>query len=88
MRKDEMLKLIGNNLRRWRLEKGYGLEELARLVGISPKTLNRYETGGINMPIGRILKICQILGITVESITGGVEHGEANEREANSKVNC
>lgn len=79
--KKKMLRLVGNNLRQWRREKGFGLHEFAQILGISAKTLNHYEAGRVDIPLSRLLLICQKLGITPDTITGGIEHAEYKQRE-------
>lgn len=88
IQKKKMLKLIGNNIREWRRNKGYGLKELAEKVGVSPVTLNHYEAGRVDIPLSKLLLICKVLGVTPNSVIGGVEHGEAKQGTIVSKVDC
>lgn len=62
---------IGKNIKHYRLKKGYTLEELAKLVGTSKQTIQRYETGVIsNIPSDKIEAIADALGTSPASIMG------------------
>jgi len=50
----ELNSVLGNNIRRYRVQKGYGLREFAKKVGVHVTQLNRWEKGralinGINL---------------------------------------
>ena len=56
---------IGQNIKKYRLSRGYTLEEVARRVGVSRQTMSRYETGVIsNIPSDKIEAIAQALDIS------------------------
>lgn len=62
---------IGKNIKHYRLKKGYTLEELAKIVGTSKQTIQRYETGVIsNIPSDKIEAIAEALGVSPASIMG------------------
>lgn len=55
-------------LRAKRVEKGYTQEELAKILGISTATYNRYEVGHTEMTETIINKLLQILECKYEDI--------------------
>ena len=56
---------IGQNIKKYRLSRGYTLDEVARRVGVSRQTMSRYETGVIsNIPSDKIEAIAQALDIS------------------------
>ena len=55
---------IGSNIKKYRLEAGMTLDEVAQKVGISRQTMSRYETGVIsNIPSDKLEAIARVLGI-------------------------
>lgn len=57
------------NLRKYRIEKGWSQEKLAREAGISYQTLIKIERGGIKNPkIETIIKLSKALGIEIGKI--------------------
>lgn len=62
---------IGKILKSRRLELGYTLEEVAKLVGTSKQTIHRYETGIIlNIPSDKIVALAKALQTTPAHIMG------------------
>lgn len=64
----EILQIVADNIRIERLRKRISQEKLAELVGISTKYLNMIENKKANPTIVVIIKICQTLDITLETI--------------------
>ncbi len=42
--------MIPNNLKAWRMENGYSQSQLAKVLGVAPMTVNRWETGLRQIP--------------------------------------
>ncbi|MBR4049146.1 MAG: helix-turn-helix domain-containing protein [Clostridia bacterium] len=62
---------IGTQIKQQRLKKGYTLEELAKLVGTSKQTIQRYETGVIsNIPSDKIEALAMALGVSPAYLMG------------------
>ncbi len=62
---------IGTQIKNERLRKGYTLEELAKQVGTSKQTIQRYETGTIsNIPSDKIEAIAVALGVSPAYLMG------------------
>lgn len=56
---------IGQNIKKYRLMRGYTLDEVARKIGVSRQTMSRYETGVIsNIPSDKIESIAKALDIS------------------------
>ena len=68
---DSSLNLIQERLKAARTEKGYSLQKLADLVGISKSTLQRYESGFIrNLPLSKLDSLAQALGVSGAYLLG------------------
>ncbi|WP_038039176.1 helix-turn-helix domain-containing protein [Thermorudis peleae] len=56
-------------LRRWRIERGYGIRELARRAGVSHATITAIEHGRRQLPRGETWrKLAEALAIKVTQI--------------------
>lgn len=59
---------LGNRLRQWRTEKALTQADLAKLAGVSRKTINTVENGVFIPSVQLALILARTLGTTVESI--------------------
>ena len=57
-------------LRELRTENGYTQEEVARLLGKSQTMYARYERGANELPIRHLVKLCEIYGVSSDSVLG------------------
>ena len=64
----EILQIVADNIRIERLRKRISQEKLAERVGFSTKYLNMIENKKANPTIVVVIKICQTLDITLETI--------------------
>lgn len=64
-------KLIGQRLRKARLEKGYTQEKLSEIMGVSVAYLSRIETGTTHINLKRLNELSNILGISESLILSG-----------------
>ncbi len=60
--------VIGNKLLAFRKRIGMTQAEVAEAAGLSDRTYADIERGAVNMRIGTILRICQVLHITPDEI--------------------
>jgi transcriptional regulator with XRE-family HTH domain len=60
---------VGRNLRLWRTRRGYSLERLTKLSGVSRGMLGQIERGRSAPTIGLLWKIATALGITFSNLT-------------------
>ena len=69
--KTEVNKDIGKRLKRIRKDAGYSQSEIALKIGLkNGKSYSTYETGYAAIPIENLLKLCEILKITPNSLLG------------------
>jgi putative transcriptional regulator len=69
LRKDAQLKLIGEKIRKYRLQKGYTQSELAFECGDKDwSQISRMERGLVNFSISYLLTISEILGISPKDL--------------------
>jgi transcriptional regulator with XRE-family HTH domain len=62
--------LIGNNIRKWRIIKGFKQTAFAKLVGVSKATLSKIENDKQELTLPRLQKIAACLNIrTTELLT-------------------
>ena len=67
----------GTRIRQSRLNKGYTLEEVARRIGVTRQTLQKYETGVIAaIPSDKIEAIANILNVPPAYLMGWENHSE------------
>lgn len=80
---DSSLDIIRSRIREARSEKGYSLQKLAEITGMSKSTLQRYESGFIkNLPLNKLDVLAQALGVTGAYLLGwDDEAGESQFKE-------
>ncbi len=64
-------KLIGERLKKARLEKGYTQEQLSEKINVSVAYLSRIETGATHINLKRLNELCHLLGVTESYILDG-----------------
>ena len=64
-------KELGQRLREARENHGMAADELGRRLGSSGQAYRRYERGEVMPKIDQLLDICDILGVTLDSIVFG-----------------
>jgi putative transcriptional regulator len=62
------VKINGKKLKKLRERKGLRIHELARLVGISAKTIREYEEGNMDMTIEKASRFFDVLGKDFEDV--------------------
>ncbi|HEY3815374.1 MAG TPA: helix-turn-helix transcriptional regulator [Caulobacteraceae bacterium] len=55
--------IVGRNVRKWRMERGFSQEELAHRVDVSPTYLGQVERGTRNVTIEVMGRMAEALGI-------------------------
>ena len=66
--KKELDNYIGRQIKTARRAAGYSQEKFAELIGMGPKNVSAIERGAVGVSTLAIVKICQILGVTSDSI--------------------
>jgi putative transcriptional regulator len=59
---------VGNRLRQWRADKELTQADLAKLAGVSRKTINTVENGVFVPSVQLALVLARTLGTTVEAL--------------------
>ena len=67
-------KLIGDRLKKARLEKGYTQEKLSEILDVSIAYLSRIETGATHINLKRLNELCGILGVSEAYILNGASN--------------
>lgn len=70
---DEIAERVGTSLRALRHARGYSLEDIAALSGVSRATLSQIETNKTNPTIGVLWRISTGLGVPFTALLGGSE---------------
>ncbi len=64
--------IVGRNIENVRKSKNYTLQSLADELGVTKKTVHRYENAEIKISIDRLIQIAQVLNTTVEQLSQGI----------------
>jgi putative transcriptional regulator len=70
---------LGNRLRHWRDQKDLTQADLARLAGVSRKTINTVENGVFTPSVQLALVLARTLGTTVEALFHLVPAGQKQQ---------
>lgn len=57
--------IIGQNIRKYRKEKGMTQKDLAEAIGVKNTTVSMWEVGSNTMPIEVLAEICRVLGVSL-----------------------
>jgi transcriptional regulator with XRE-family HTH domain len=68
---DPVDRLVGRNIRIYRLQKGMSQTELADALGLTFQQVQKYEKGANRVGSGRLLKIATILGLDITALFKG-----------------
>lgn len=66
--KEELLKKFGLNVKIARMKKGLTQEQLSEMMHVHLTYLAKIETGKINMSLGKILELAQVLNIDINKL--------------------
>lgn len=65
--------VVSNNINKFRTLRNWSLEELANRVGLSKKTIHRYERGEIDPDLYRIADIAEAFNVEITQLIEGAE---------------
>lgn len=71
-------KLMGERLKKARIEKGYTQEKLAEIMKVSVAYVSRIETGKTRVNLKRLNELCQLLDTTESYILDGASHNSTS----------
>ena len=93
--------LVGSNIKRQRIKAGYTQDKFSELIGIGTKSLSAIERGTVGVSLTTLLKICDILSISsntllyenshkndVQAITERLENLSPEEFEIANNILC
>ena len=60
--------ILGKNIRKQRIKKGYTQEKLADELGISLKYISRIESGASGIKISTLAEICKLLNVEADKL--------------------
>jgi len=64
---------VGMNIKKYRQSKNYSLQDLADKVGLTKKTIQRYENGEIRISMDRLNEIAQALNVDISVLLEGTQ---------------
>lgn len=68
MDKKSVLKQVGKNIQKARIEKGYTQETFSELMGVSWSYVAKIESGILNLSIGKIYEISRFLDVDINQL--------------------
>jgi transcriptional regulator with XRE-family HTH domain len=74
---------LGNNIRKFRKNKGFTQEELADLLNVTPQAVSRWESAGGYPDVSLLVPIAQVLNVSTDALLGYdtiAENEEINKR--------
>ncbi len=76
-------RLVGENIRRLRIQRNLTLAQTAGELGISHQQLQKYETGANRLSAGALSVVAAVLGVPIESLfrIEGAAPGKAASRK-------
>ena len=78
-------KKVGSLISKLRKEKNLSQQELADLLGVSPKTISKWECGNGLPDISILKKVSEVLGVTIEELLEG-NQSSIPERKRTNKI--
>lgn len=70
MEKKDVMVMVGNNVRRYRMERGLTQEKLAELLGKNPSMIARIEGGVRMMSLPTLIDMANKLQVSVDALCG------------------
>lgn len=68
MDKKNVLKQIGKNIQKVRIEKGYTQETFSEFMGVSWSYIAKIESGILNLSIGKIFELSKYLDVDINQL--------------------
>ncbi|SRR6266550_1063076 len=87
VRTDSIDYKIGQRIEIIQLIRGYTQEDLANKIGVTPKEINNYEQGYIEIPLDKLYEIAKALSVKVRVLLPEIKKDESNEVEISETEN-
>jgi transcriptional regulator with XRE-family HTH domain len=71
-------RVVGLRVRAIRKGKGWSLSQLSEASDIPQSTLSKFETGALSLPLDRVFKLSDALGISVNQLFNDIDFGGSN----------
>jgi transcriptional regulator with XRE-family HTH domain len=81
-RPDGVDKIVGRNIRIYRLTRGLSQTDLGNKVGVTFQQIQKYEKGVNRVGSGRLFEMSRVLGISVLSLFEGTETSSSKKAES------
>jgi transcriptional regulator with XRE-family HTH domain len=82
----QLLRIVGKNIQKARMQAGLTQECLAELSGVHWKTLSGVERGLFPVGLATFIRIAQHLNVSVDSLANGVEQPDPKRSNAIRKA--
>jgi transcriptional regulator with XRE-family HTH domain len=79
---DSIDRIVGRNIRIYRLQKGLTQTELADELGLTFQQVQKYEKGTNRVGSGRLLKIATFLGVPVTALFKGSDEMADTDKQS------
>jgi transcriptional regulator with XRE-family HTH domain len=83
----ELYKIIGEMLREMRTQKGFTLDQIAEKLGVTSKTVQRYETGERKIKINTLIEMASILGFDYNIFMAAAKNKLVNNTSSENQIN-
>jgi transcriptional regulator with XRE-family HTH domain len=67
---EETARRIGDRIRDARMARGLSQKQLARALGITHQSVNKYELANVELSIARLLALAEVLGVSPAFLIG------------------
>ena len=61
-------KVIWGNIRKFQYVQGMSMPQLAKILGVSERSIYNYDANPGNLPLGRVQLFIEATGVTMESL--------------------
>lgn len=78
---NEIDKIVGGNIRKFRIERGMTLHSLSAVIELSHQQLQKYETGANRLSVGILPVIADALGVDMLRLFDGAKSVNPDEAD-------
>lgn len=81
-------KAIGRFLKELRREKGMTQDELGKEIGVTNKTISKWENGNYMPPIDVLMLLSEMYNVSINEILTGQNENSSGSSNGDSKSSC